>query len=463
MSQVTSHILRRAPTAERLGRTVFILALPAVGEQFLNTLVGLSDTYLVGHLDPAVGARLGYDHATALSSVGLGNLLAWVTTILFMGVAIGATAVVARRIGAGDQTRAELALQQALLLTAVTGVVGTLLTVLFAEPMLGLLGATPDVRQYGGEYLRIVGAASIPTALMFAATAALRGAGDTRTPLWLMMLVNGVNVGLSWLLINGNLGAPAMGVAGAAIGTAVARTLGAVVILALLYAGRMRLRWRPNFRPEWRTLRVITEIGLPSAAEQFIFQSTILILTPLITALGTVAYAAHTMTITMESVSFLPGLGFAVAATTLVGQSLGAGDPDRAERSAWVSLWQGGLMMTAVGVVLVAAPKLLFGLMTPEEAIAEAGATPLRLAGLGQPFLALSFVLNGALRGAGDTRWPLVVRIVSTWAVRLPLSLLLVAPLGLNGYWIALVADFAAQGVLTLWRFRTGHWKTIQV
>lgn len=464
MARVISQDLDRPlVTVDRLGRTVFVLALPAVGEQFLNTLVGLTDTYLVGHLDPVVAASLGYDRATALASVGLAQLVTWVTTVLFMAVAVGATAVVARRVGARDEARAELALRQAFLLTMVTGVIGTLIGLFLGRPMLRLLGATPEVAHYGSQYLAIVALAFIPTALMFAATAALRGAGDTRSPLLLMALVNGVNVVVSWLLVNGHWGAPGLGIAGSATGTAVARTLGAVVILALLLVGRMRLRLRPDLRPDWPTLRAILQIGVPSAGEQLIFQSAILIMTTVITSLGTVAYAAHTMTITIESVSFLPGLGFAVAATTLVGQALGAEDPERAERSAWVALWQGGLMMTLLGVVMAAAPEMIFALMTSERAVATAGALPLRIAGLAQPLLATSFVLNGALRGAGDTRWPMLMRIISTWLVRLPLAVLVVSSWGLGGVWLAMVADFAAQAALTVWRFRASRWKLIEV
>lgn len=464
MAQVVSR--DRLPslfTPDRLGWTVFALALPAVGEQFLNTLVGLTDTYLVGHLDPAVAARLGYDRATALASVGLAQLMSWVMTVLFMAVAIGATAVVARRIGAGDEARANLALRQALLLTIVAGLLGTLIGVFLGRPALQLLGAPPAVAYYGSQYLTIVSLAFVPTALMFAATAALRGAGDTRSPLLLMALVNSVNVAISWMLVNGHLGAPGLGIAGSASGTAIARTLGAVVILGLLLAGRMRLRLHPDLRPDWPTLRSIVNVGLPSAGEQLAFQSGIMIMARVINSLGTVAYAAHTMTVTIESVSFLPGLGFAVAATTLVGQSLGAERPERAERSTWVALWQGGLMMTLLGVVMAAAPEALLRLMTPEDAVVAAGALPLRLAGLAQPLLAISFVLNGALRGAGDTRWPMLVRLISTWLVRLPMALLLVSFWGLAGVWLALGADFGVQSVLSLWRFRAGRWKLIEV
>ena len=208
ISQSNLDEARNSPAALR--RMVFWLALPAVGEQVLNNIVGLTDQYLVGNLAPDVSARLGYDQATALASVGLGNMLVWIATTLFMTVAIGATAIVARRIGEGKDEEAHHALRQALLISFAVGAVSTVVAYLFAEPLIGLLGGDASVTAAGGQYLRILSFSFIPSAFMFAGTAALRGAGDTRTPLYLMGAVNIVNVMLSWLLVNGHLGFPGL-------------------------------------------------------------------------------------------------------------------------------------------------------------------------------------------------------------------------------------------------------------
>lgn len=461
-----AHIAQMDTTAgPTLRREVFWLALPAVGEQLLNTAVGLTDQYFVGHLDPTIALRLGYDRPTALAAVGLASLLAWITTTLFMGVGVGATAVVARRIGEGQPKAANEALRQALLLALVVGAGSTVLVAGGSEWLLTALGAAPLVIAAGATYLQIVALSFVPTAFLFAGTAALRGAGDTRSPLYLMAAVVAINVLLTWLLVNGALGFPALGIQGSAIGTSLGRLSGGILLAGLLLSKRMRLQTTPDWRPNREVIRKILRIGLPSAGEYFVFQAAVLLMARLITGLGTAAYAAYSVTTTIESVSFLPGFGFGVAATAMVGQSLGASNPDRATRSAWEALRQGGLMMTVLGLLMAVWPATIVSWIAPDPAVIAHAEAPLRIAGLTQPLLALSFILTGALRGAGDTTWPLWLRVVSTWLVRVPLILLFLwlTEWGLAGVWLAMLADYAVQGVLILMRFHGGKWKQIEV
>lgn len=448
-----------------LRRVVFWLALPAVGEQLLNTAVGLTDQYFVGHLDPAVAVRLGYDRPTALAAVGLASLLAWIMTTIFMAVAVGATAIVARRMGEQQHDAANDALRQALLVALAVGIISAALTMWLSAWLLAALGAPPIVVATGAEYLRIVAPSFIPTAFVFAGTAAFRGAGDTRTPLYLMAVVVAVNFLFTWLLVNGTFGVPALGIKGAAIGAALGRVAGGVMLVALLLAGRMRLHIVLDWRPNWAVIRTLVRIGLPAAGEYFVFQAAVILMARLITGLGTAAYAAHSMTTTIESVSFLPGIGFGVAATTLVGQTLGIGDADRAKRVAWEALRQGGLMMTVVGLLMALWPATIIAWLTPDPTVIVQAEGPLRVAGLTQPLLALSFILVGALRGAGDTTWPLWMRVVSTWLVRVPMifAMLWLTNWGLVGIWLAMFADYLVQGVLILIRFQGGAWQRVAV
>jgi putative MATE family efflux protein len=447
-----------------LRKMVFWLALPAVGEQVLNTFVGLTDQYLVGNLDLNVAAALGYDRATAIAAVGLSGLVIWIVTTLFMAVATGATTVVARRIGEGRPDSANLALQQAMLISLVVGFVGTGIAFI-GEPMLRMLGAAPEVVQAGASYLRIVSWASIPTALTFAGTAALRGAGDTRSPLWIMLIVNSINIIFSWLLVNGYGGFPALGVEGSAIGTAVARTVGGFLTFGLLMSGMMKLRLPAKWAINPTVMQRITKIGLPSAGEQFVFQGAVLIMSGLIAQIGTAAYAAHSVTINIESVSFLPGFGFAVAATALVGQALGAKDPELARRATNESFLQGGIMMSVLGIIMALFPEPLIAIIAPDPEVIHHATNTLRLAGLAQPFLAMSFIFIGALRGAGDATWPLGMRVVTTWIIRVPLMFLLLAitDWGLTAIWVAMVTDFVVQAFLALRRFQEGKWQRIKV
>jgi putative MATE family efflux protein len=464
MAARTERLTKAAATPTTLRQTVLWLALPAVGEQVLNTLVGLADTFLVGHLNEQAAARLGYSSATALAAVGLANQMVWLVTVLFMAVSVGSTALIARAKGASDTAEANRALRQSLIVGLAMGVAATLLGLLLATPFMMLLGAGPDVLPQSVTFLHIAALTFAPAALLFIGTAALRGVGDTRTPLYVMLGVNAVNILISWLLVNGNLGAPVLGVAGSAIGAAVARGGGGLVLIGVLLRGRSNLKLTLDLRPEPDILRRIVRIGLPSAGEQLVFQSALLIYVRFITGLGTVAYAAHNVVINIESLSFLPGMGYAIAATALVGQGLGAGHPRQAEASAYEGLLQAGLMMTVLGMIMALFPHQLIGLFAEDPAVAEAGAAPMRIAGLFQPLLALNFVISGALRGAGDTRWPLFSKVISTWGVRLPLLLLLLRlGLGLTGAWLAMGTDFLVQSMLALWRFRKGLWKTIRL
>jgi putative MATE family efflux protein len=441
------------------------LALPAVGEQVLNTFVGLADTFLVGHLSIQAATLLGYTSATALAGVGLANQMVWLVTVFFMAVGVGATAVIARARGANDMATANAALRQSLLLGLLMGLASTLIVLPLAPAMMQLLGAGPDVLPRGVDFLHISALSFGPTALLFLATAALRGVGDTRTPLLVMLGVNAINILISWLLINGNLGAPVLGVQGAAIGSAIARGSGGVFLVALLLLrGRSGLRLSFNLRPDWPMIKRIARVGAPSGAEQLVFQGALLVFVRFVTGLGTVAYAAHNVVINIESLSFLPGMGYAIAASALVGQGLGAGKPEEAEANAYEALLQGTVMMTVLGVIMMIIPQQLINIMAADPAVAQAGTGAMRLAGLLQPFLALNFIMSGALRGAGDTRWPLYTKIISTWGIRLPIVMIMLwLGFGLTGVWIGMATDFAVQGALAWWKFRQGRWKTERV
>jgi multidrug resistance protein, MATE family len=446
-----------------LRRRVFRLALPAVGEQFLNMLVGLVDIYLLGHLAAGAVLMLGYGPAEGLASVGLANYLLWIVTTLYMAGAVGATALIARAVGAGEHHDANRFMRQSLVIGLVLGSLGLVILYAAAPLAMRLLGAEPLVADLGVSFLRIT-ALSMPLAgVMFMLNAAMRGSGDTKTPLYIMGIVNGLNILISWLLVSGQFGLPAMGVVGAAWGTAVGRAMGGVIAVLVLLWGRGILKIDRLPRPDLTVVRRIMRVGIPTAAEMFVFQGALVIFARFITGLGTVPYAAHNTVITVESISFLPGFGFAIAATTLVGQSLGAKDAALARRSGHEAFFQGAIFMSFMGLLFVLFPELFLRMLVSDPAVVAAGVLPLRMVGVIQPLLAANFVYAGALRGAGDTRWPLLIKLIAPWFIRLPLALLLIPIWGLDGAWLAMSIDLAAQGVLAYWRFRGDRWERIKV
>ncbi len=446
-----------------LRRQVLRLALPAVGEQFLNMLVGLVDTYLVGHISAAAIAALGYGPAEGLAGVGLANYIVWITTTIFMAGSVGSTALIARATGAKDLEESNSVLRQSLLIGITMGILGFVVMYASAAPAMRLFGAAPEVAPLGKNFLQI-NAFSMPLAgVMFVLNAVLRGAGDTKTPLLIMVLVNGLNIIISWLLVSGHWGFPPLGVAGAAWGSTISRVIGGIVVVVVLLRGRSGLRLDRLPRPDGAMIRRITRIGLPTAGEMFAFQSALIVFARFVTNLGTIPYAAHNTVITVESISFLPGIGFAVAATTLVGQSLGAQDPKRARRSGHEAYFQGGIFMGLMGLLFVVVPELFLTILVDDPRVVAEGVLPLRMVGVIQPFLAANFVYAGALRGAGDTRWPLLVKLVSPWLVRVPLAFWLIPIYGLPGAWIAMSSDLVVQGILSWWRFYGDTWEGIKV
>ncbi len=328
------------------------------------------------------------------------------------------------------------------------------------------MGAEGGAWPLATQYLRIVGYITIFSAIMFVGNACLRGAGDTRTPLITMAIVNVINIIVAWTLINGAFGLPRMGVAGSAVGAAVARAAGGILAVAVLLRGRARLTLSlRGFHIDLGLIQRMLRVGLPTGAEQIIFRLGMMSYTRVVASLGTAAFAAHQVALNSESLSYMPGFGFAVAATALVGQGLGAKDPRRAERDGYTAFGIAAVMMSLMGVVFIVFARPIVGFFTSDPELIALGVPPLRLIGLAQPFLASTMALAGALRGAGETRVPMLVNGVSIWVVRMPLALFITQVLGwgLTGAWVAMSLDLVVRGGFIFYHFRTGKWKEKEV
>ncbi len=434
-------------------RRVLTLAWPSVLEQSLVTLIGLVDTYIVGHLG-----------AAALAGVGLGTQVLNLAAALFAAVGVGATALVARHIGASEPDEARRLAWQALLLALALGATTALAGGLLARPIMQSFGAAPDVVADGSAWLRVVSPAFAGLAVLLVGTAVMRGAGDTRTPLGVMAVVNIVNVSVAWSLTRGLFGLPRLGVVGSALGATSGQLAGAVVVLVLLARAGLRLGWQPP-RPHLSRLKRILKIGLPAGAEQGLLQLALLNVAVIIAGLGTAAYAAHNIGIRLASMSFLPGWGFSVAATTLVGQELGAQRPDRARQATYTSFWLALGVMSLIGLLLFAFAEPVLRLFTDDAAVIAAGLIVLRVAALSQPLMAAAFVFAGGLRGAGDTRSTMLITVGAIWGLRMAAAYVLAVMLGLGllGAWLAFVLDFSVRSLLLWMRFRGGKWAAIKI
>jgi putative MATE family efflux protein len=374
---------------------------------------------------------------------------------------------VARFTGAGEPEDANTVVKQSM-------IVGGLLSVLFAfigfflsEWFIVVMGADADVVEAGAAYLQITMAASFFMISMFTISGALRGAGDSRTPMWVSGGINVINVVLSYGLIFGKLGMPAMGIAGAAWGVTISRAVGTVILLWFLVGGkgvvsiRGRAGWAPDLTLIWRMLR----LGLPTMVEQLLMSGGMLIFAVISISLGTAIYATQRITFQVTALTYMPGFGYAMAATAVVGQYLGAKRPDLSEHANTHCVRMGAILMTVIGIACAVLGRPLMRFFTDDPAMIAIGVEALWVVNLAWPTMAISQVLAGSLRGAGDTRFPMYTTFLGVWVMRLPLSYLFgpILGWGLSGLYLALSADSAARAVASWLRYRTGAWRDIEV
>ena len=437
---------------DALSRRLYGLAWPSFGENILQTTLQIVSLGLVG--------RLG---ASTIAAVGLANQISFVAITILMGWAVGTTALIARQTGAGQSAAAGAVARQSLVLAGAAGILLGLLGYVLAEPALVASGATSDVAATGGPFLRVLYLSTPGAGLMLVGSGALRGAGDTRTPMYVTGVANAINIALAYALVLGEFGAPQMGAIGAAWAIVVARTIGAALIVYLVWR-------RSGVRAGSRLLdptvvRRIAAIGGPAAGEQLIVQAGFLAFNMIAIRIGTAEFAAMQISFNIAQVSQLAGMAFSTAATTLVGQSLGAGRPDLARRAGWLATGTAIVWMTLVGVVFIAFGDPIFRLYGADDEVVALGRYALVVMGIGQAPQGIAFVLSGALRGAGDTRATLIGGMIGTCALRAPIAYLIgvAAGFGFAGIWIGWIADWIARSVLFGLRFRSKGWERVRV
>lgn len=453
--------------ANAIKREVMVLAWPAITEMFLMTLTQIVDSAMVGRLGGAAVAAVGLTMAPMMLFMGL-----------FAAIGIGATALVSRFTGAGDENGAGRAAHQSLTLSIISALIVSSAVFLAARYVIVFMGAEEDVIPLGTRYLRTMSAGMIFFSSSLILSGVLRGAGDTRSPLIANAVANIANIILNLFLIfesrNIELGrfsffipGAGLGVFGAAIGTVTSRCLGSIIIGMILFRGRSRIkmRLRQMLDVDLELMRRIVRIGIPAALERMAMSTGQILFNRIVAGLGTTAYAAHHLAVVAESVSYMPGFGFSMAATVLVGQRLGAGDPQMAEKYGRETWRLGAIIMSFMGVIFFLFPRYLMRLLTPEPEIIAMGSMCLRIVALAQPPFATAMILAGAIRGAGDTKYPMYATITGMLLIRLSLAMLLgvYLKMGLFGIWIAMAIDLYYRGILFYRRFNSGYWKTTKV
>ncbi len=434
---------------------VWQLAWPSTTSFALQSLVGLVDMLFV--------ASLGTE---AVAGVGVGSQLHFVTFALVAAVSTGAVALIARAIGAAERERAGRVLQVSLGLSILLGT-SLVLAAPFTWQLVNLFGVSPSVVALGSSYLRILLYAGVPFALAITLSSAMRAAGDVRTPLLVGIAMNALNVVGDYALIFGHWGAPALGTDGSAWASAVALSMGALVYLLLWSFGRMpfpRVSWRAGLS---RSLcRRILRIGLPSALEHLAFNLGLFLFLRLVSQYGTEAVSAYIIGVRILAFSFIPGLGFATAASTLVGQHLGAGQARRARGAGWRATAGAVMVMSGIGLAIILGARQIAGWFGAEGDLAtDLAVRFIYILGAAQPLMAIEYTVGGALRGAGDTRFPLVAMLIGLFAFRLGGAIWVSQILAgsVVALWSCLLADYAVKALILALRFHRGRWWDVRI
>jgi len=443
-------------TAGNLNRAILLLAIPMVMEMVLESLFAVVDVFWVAHVG-----------ADAVATVGLTESLLMLVFAVGMGLSLSTTAMVARRIGEKDPEDAAVAAVQAIFLgLAVSFLIGVPCFI-YAPNLLKLMGASPDIIATGSWYARIaLGGGSGAVVLLFLNNAIFRGAGDAAIAMRLLWVSNIINLALDPCLIFGLGPFPRLGVTGAALATFTGRSIGVLYQFYRLTKGTERIRVltrqiRLNMEVLWRLLRVSA-----TGIVQFTIANTSWIgLVRIVSIFGAAALAGYTIAIRIVIFVILPSWGLSNAAATLVGQNLGAKQPERAEQSVWRTGLYNMLFLGGVGVLLGAFATPIVRLFTSDPAVVPLAASCLRIVSCGNIGYAYAMVMLQAFNGAGDTVTPTIVNFFGFWLFEIPLAYWLAIPRGLhsNGVFLSIVIAESSIAAASVVLFRRGHWKTRQI
>ncbi len=443
------------PTRQPLRRAIILLSIPMVLEMVMESLFAVVDIFFV--------SRLG-DHAMA--GVALTESVLSIIYTVAMGLSIGVTALVARRTGEGDAEGAARGAAQAVVLGLILAVLFGWAGLVYAEDILHLMGADETVTATALPYTRIMLGGNVVILLLFLQNAAFRGAGDAAIAMRVLWIANGLNIVLDPLLIFGIGPFPELGVQGAAVATTIGRGTAVLVqVFTLFNRGRtLRLR-RSHLRMQPALMARLVRLSATGTLQTFIGTASWIGLTRVTAIFGAEALAGYVIAIRIIIFAILPAWGLSNAAATMVGQGLGAGDPDRAEKAAWISCRMNLYFLGAVSVFFIAFAPAIVGLFGGTGEASATAITGLRIVSIGFIFYAYGMVLTAAFNGAGAVWTPTVLNFICFWLLEIPLALLLSFTFGMGptGVFIAMTISFSMLAVISGWLFRRGRWKTAQV
>lgn len=425
--------------------TILVLAIPAMIENILQTVVGFVDILFV--------AKLGLVEVTA---VGIANAVLAIYMAVFMAVGVGSSSLIARSIGAGEVDKAKALAKQSTILAIILGIIFGIITLFFSDVLLRVMGAEAKVVAQGAIYLRIVGIPSVFIALMFIFGSLLRAYGDTKTPMYVSWWINILHIGLDYVLIFGIGSWVGWGVAGAAWATVIVRILGALALYYYIRKSSISFSLFDSIDSK-SLISSLIKISTPAALERLVMRFGQVLYFGLIVYIGTATFAAHTIAGNIETFSYMPGYGLAIAATTLVGQKIGAGKYKEAYQYGIVTTGIAVVFMSIVGIFMFFYAPWMASWFTSDKEAIQMVTTALRIDAFAQPALAIGLVLTGALQGAGDTKSPLYSTAIGMWLIRIIGVYIMGIYLGMGiaGIWLAIALDLLIRAIFLTWRYRS--------
>jgi putative MATE family efflux protein len=443
-------VFTEGPVTRALG----LLALPMMLEMSMEAIFAVVDIAFV--------SRLGTD---AVAAVGITEALITVLYAIAIGLGMGVTAMVSRRIGAKDPDAAAQVTGQAIWIGALLAVIIGVSGVTFAADLLHMMGASDSVVATGSGFTSVLLGGSASILFLFLLNAAFRGAGDAPVALRSLTLANAINIVLDPCFIFGLGPFPELGVTGAAVATTIGRGIGVIYLGFYLFSdnGRLRLQVR-HLKIVPRLIKRMVLISVGGVGQFLIATSSWIVIMRIVAIYGSAPIAAYTISLRMIEFAILPAWGLGNAAATLVGQNLGAAKPGRAEQSVWQAAKYNLVFMSLLGLLLLLFAPLVIGWFSSDPEILRYGSNCLRIMGIGYPAYAVGMIIIQALNGAGDTRSPSIMNFICFWMVQIPVAYWLATSMGLgpNGVFVSIVVSETLLTIIALLHFRRGAWKTQQ-
>lgn len=451
-----------------LYRDIMRIAWPSLVELFLASLASMVDMIMVGQINES------YFNCISDNAVAAVNLAAqpkFIFVSLIIALNTGITAAVARARGAGDHEKANETLRQGLLFSFGVSIFGSVVGFVFAEPLVTFMangGLSEATMAMGADYLRIQMVGFLTLGISSTYTAALRGTGNSKLPMVYNIIANLFNVLGNYALINGHLGFPAWGVAGASLATVLGQGIATLIAIQRCGTGKYYFTvhitdFVRHFKPDLEIMRRIIKVGIPSLGEQLILRVGIIFFTRQVAGLGDTAYTTHQICMNIQSMTFMLGQAMAVSSTTLVGQSLGKFRPDMAEhysrRCSKLGILIGGVM----GLLFALFGKYVVALYSNTEAVIAASVPIMIILGINQPIQTPQFILSGSLRGAGDTRSTAIITFIGVLLLRPIVAHFTIAAFGVVGAWLAISADQIGRTLVVTFIYGWGKWKKIKL